>query len=370
MKARLLFLLNEERRKAGLEIFTYRSDISEAANIRAKEASSKWSHTRPDGSEYYTADDKIYGENLAKNYKTSEDIIKAWMNSKSHRQNILDPGFKGVCIGVYETDNGNFISLEFTRDKGNTMANEKTITIAGHGSGFPSKKNMYSYLESRYNQFAKSNGKRKGLIAVRRLKNFTDDERKKFKEAYSTIIGRNYYSQAKRENVFKSINGYFYSDCSSSGDACYAKAGHDVGWLNTAGIYNSSKFESVPVVIKHGHIQNPDVLKVGDALLFVGEDAKRPLQIGHVEYVYDIPIVGWRWVHSGKEWYYQDENGKNTRGWKVINHHWYHFADNGKMDTGILNENGKLYYLMESGDLEGACCKSDNSGELTPWYVD
>lgn len=246
--------------------------------------------------------------------------------------------------------------------------NEKKITICGHGSGFPSTKNMYTYLESRYNQFAK-NKKRKELVAVRRLKDFTDDERVMFKKAYATILGRNYYSQTKREYVFRSLNGFYYSDCSSSGDACYDKAGHNVGWLNTAGIYNSSKFESVPVVIKGGHIQNPDVLKVGDALLFRGEDESRPLQIGHVEFVYDIPVVGWHWVHVGEDWYYQDENGANTYGWKVINHHWYHFAKNGKMDKGVLHDGEETFYLLESGDLEGACCKTNNRGALEVWNV-
>ena len=238
--------------------------------------------------------------------------------------------------------------------------------LCGHGAGFPSLKDMDEYCANRYKKLA-DNGKHKGLIAVRRLKNFTDAEREKFVAAYRSIIGRNYYSQSLRQYVFTPYQGRFYSDCSSSGCACYAKAGHDVGLLNTAGIYNSSKFESVPVVIKNGIVQNPDVLKIGDALLFVGEDPKRPLQIGHVEFVYEIP-QGWHWVHVGNEWYYQCD-GKNTYGWAVINHHWYHFDSKGKMDTGILHLNGETYYLMESGDLEGACCKTDSRGVLAPWYV-
>ena len=244
---------------------------------------------------------------------------------------------------------------------------EKQIVICGHGSAKPSTKNMYTYCNSRYSSLA-PNGKHKGLICVRRLKNFTDAEREKFVAAYKSILGRNYYSQNLRQYVFTKYNGNYYSDCSSSGCACYAKAGHDVGLLNTAGIYNSSKFETVPAIIKDGHVQNPEVLKVGDALLYVGNDPSRPLQIGHVEFVYDIP-TGWHWVHVRDTWYYQDENGKNTYGWKVINHHWYHFDSKGKMDTGILHLNGETYYLMESGDLEGACCKTSESGALTPWYV-
>lgn len=247
---------------------------------------------------------------------------------------------------------------------------EKQITLCGHGSGFPTLKNMETYLTNRYNLIAK-NGKRKGLVAVRRLKGFSDEERQRFHDIYKSILGRNYYSQDLREYVFTPYKGRYYSDCSSSGDACYKKAGHDVGWLNTAGMYQSSKFESVPVIIKNGHVENPDVLKVGDALLFAGNDPSRPLQIGHVEYVYEIKKDNtWNWIKSNGIWYYQDSEGRNSYGWKIINHHWYYFASDGAMMTGAIQIGEELFYLMESGDLEGACCKTDERGALRPWYVE
>lgn len=252
---------------------------------------------------------------------------------------------------------------------------EKQIVIAGHGSGFPTTKNMYDYLSNRYKLTA-PNGKHKGLVAVRRLKSFTDSERQKFHDAYRSILGRNYYSQDLREYVFTPYKGRYYSDCSSSGDACYKKAGHDVGWLNTAGIYNSSKFETVPVIIKNGHVENPDVLKVGDALLFIGNDPSRPLQIGHVEFVYEIPTEsGWHWLKDGSDWYYQNGFGENAYGWVEIKEtagnktHWYYFNRYGKMCKGVLHEGGKTYYLAEGGDLEGACCKTNDKGALEIWNV-
>lgn len=253
---------------------------------------------------------------------------------------------------------------------------ESQITICGHGSGFPSLKNMETYLSNRYNLKA-SNGKRKGLVAVRRLKGFTDAERKRFIVAYKSIIGRNYYSQNLRTYVFTPYNGKTYSDCSSSGDACYMKAGHNVGWLNTAGFYQSSLFEDVPVVIKNGHVQNPEVLKVGDALLFVGNDPSRPKQIGHVEYIYDMPKDDLHWVKAGAEWYYQDGEGRNSYGWKLIKetgndiYHWYYFDGKGKMCTGMIyDDKGDQYYLKPNGDLEGACCVTDSRAALHVWNLD
>lgn len=164
---------------------------------------------------------------------------------------------------------------------------EKDIVLCGHGSGTPSTKNMYTYLESRYKSIA-SNGKHKGVIAVRRLKKITNSGRKKFHDTYKTILGRNSYNQSLRSYVYTPYKGKYYSDCSSSGCATFKKIGYNVPLLNTAGIYTSSLFETVPVKIKNGHITNPEILKVGDAILFVGSDPSRPKQIGHVEYIYSI----------------------------------------------------------------------------------
>lgn len=168
---------------------------------------------------------------------------------------------------------------------------EKDILICGHGSGRPSIKNLHTYTAQRYAKKA-PNGKRKGIVCVRRLKAMTDEGRKKFVKAYDIIIGRNYYSQAKRGYVYtKYKDGKYYSDCSSSGMAAMKRIGYNIGsWLlNTAGIYESALFETVPVTITNGHITDPEKLKVGDCILYMGNDPNRPKQIGHVEYVYAMP---------------------------------------------------------------------------------
>ncbi len=165
---------------------------------------------------------------------------------------------------------------------------EKDITICGHGGGRPSLKVMTNYFQTRYNSIA-PNGKHKGIIVVRRLKGMTDKKRQEFHDAYKIILGRNYYSQDRRYYVYtKYRDGYYYSDCSSSYCAALKRIGYNISLLSTAGIYWSDLFEDVPVKIENGHIMNPEILKVGDALLFVGNDPSRPRQIGHIESVYEI----------------------------------------------------------------------------------
>lgn len=119
------------------------------------------------------------------------------------------------------------------------------------------------------------------------------EKRQAVADKYKTILGRNNYSQPKRDYCFKKYkDGKYYSDCSSSISYCYKEVFPDnnFGVLNTVGMYQSKKLVDVPVVIKNGVIQNPEVLRVGDMLLFAGTDAGRDYAgyVGHVEMVYKI----------------------------------------------------------------------------------
>ena len=96
-------LVNEERVEAGLDPLTWDSNLETVASVRATEISS---HTRPNGRQWYTVNSKIQGgENLAFGYDNAEEVVEAWMNSPTHRDNILYDEFEKVAISIYE-DNG------------------------------------------------------------------------------------------------------------------------------------------------------------------------------------------------------------------------------------------------------------------------
>lgn len=118
-----------------------------------------------------------------------------------------------------------------------------------------------------------------------------EEKRLMVRNKYRTIIGRNRYSQDLRNYCYKKYrNGYYYSDCSSSISHTYKEVGLSFGILNTVGMWTSSKLTDVPVVIKNGIIQNPEVLRIGDMLLFAGTNASRKNYgyVGHVEMVGEI----------------------------------------------------------------------------------
>jgi len=102
-------LINEERANAGLTALVWSDGLAQAASVRAQEIVTTFSHTRPNGSDWWTVNSSIqYGENLAKLYTTSESVVTAWMNSPTHKANIMDASFVTVGMAIYQTADGSW----------------------------------------------------------------------------------------------------------------------------------------------------------------------------------------------------------------------------------------------------------------------
>lgn len=100
-------LVNQERAKVGLSPLTLDAELSANAMVRAQEIVTKFDHTRPDGSKFYSAITipwKTVGENIAWGQKTPEAVMNSWMNSDGHRANILKSAYQKIGVGVYETN--------------------------------------------------------------------------------------------------------------------------------------------------------------------------------------------------------------------------------------------------------------------------
>ena len=121
-----------------------------------------------------------------------------------------------------------------------------------------------------------------------------NEKRLAVRDKYKGILGRNLYSQPHRLYCFRKYgDGKYYSDCSSSIALAYKEAGYPFpgnSCPNTVGMYQAAALKRVDVKIKNGVIQNPEVLRVGDMLLFAGTDTSRAYAdyVGHVEMVGEI----------------------------------------------------------------------------------
>jgi len=127
-KFELINMVNAERRANGLQSLQENPALSRAAEKHAEDMwkNHYFGHTTLDGNTYV---DRIsaagylippagacectipcncepfytMGENIAKGQMTAEQVFDDWMNSPSHRRNILQPEFSEIGIGLFGT---------------------------------------------------------------------------------------------------------------------------------------------------------------------------------------------------------------------------------------------------------------------------
>ena len=86
----LFNLVNDARAEQGLQPLSWSSALAADAAVRAQEITVSFSHTRPDGSDWWTVDpDRMYGENLASGQQSAQEVFNSWWASPGHKANIL-----------------------------------------------------------------------------------------------------------------------------------------------------------------------------------------------------------------------------------------------------------------------------------------
>ena len=107
----VLRLVNKERAKVGASPLRFAKDLAASAYVRAVELPTKFSHTRPNGTKCFTAMPQrghILGENLAGGQTSPKQVVQAWMDSKTHRDNILNPKYTDLGVVYYYQANSNY----------------------------------------------------------------------------------------------------------------------------------------------------------------------------------------------------------------------------------------------------------------------
>src|SRR5699024_3321586 len=101
-EAEVIRLVNEERAAYGLPALTTTDALTAAAARRAEEIAADYGHDRPDGSSCFTVLPEIRyetaGENIAAGQRTPAQVVRAWMHSEGHRNNILNQDFTQIGV--------------------------------------------------------------------------------------------------------------------------------------------------------------------------------------------------------------------------------------------------------------------------------
>lgn len=108
ISAVLVNLANEDRSQLALNELNVSPALTAAAQAKADDMAAKgyFSHTTPEGYDSWHwfklvgYDYRYAGENLAVDFSDSGDVERAWMNSPTHRDNIVNPGYTEIGIAV------------------------------------------------------------------------------------------------------------------------------------------------------------------------------------------------------------------------------------------------------------------------------
>ena len=122
---------NLERQNSGLPPLKFNSTLSESASKKANDMFSQnyWAHTSPNGTtpwDFFKAvgyQYSIAGENLARDFYDTESLMKGWMNSPTHKANIINPKYQEIGIGVVNGTLGGIKTTLVVQHFGTPMKN-------------------------------------------------------------------------------------------------------------------------------------------------------------------------------------------------------------------------------------------------------
>ena len=177
----------------------------------------------------------------------------------------------------------------------------------------------------------------------------------------------------------KNITEACEADCSSGVAAIVKSTGYLLGIPKLQNVsvdmYTGSQINTLSqagfqVLTDSKYLTSDKYLLRGDILLKKGSHTLINLTDGS-----QAEKGGWHWLKSDGIWYYQDADGINSYGWKIIpsrnttTNYKFYFNSKGQMVTGSQWIDGEYCCFMDRGDLEGAMCKTDDKGYQHPWAI-
>jgi len=107
-------LVNAERAKAGLPALKFNWELSRVARYKSADMANKgyFSHNSPtyvtpfQMMENFGLRFSAAGENIAYGQRTPAEVMRDWMNSPGHRNNILSRSYTEIGVGLAKNKNG------------------------------------------------------------------------------------------------------------------------------------------------------------------------------------------------------------------------------------------------------------------------
>lgn len=104
-------LVNDEREKMGLTLLVWDDNLLKSATNKIDDMCEKkyWAHTSPDGKEPWSfikavTDYGEAGENLGKDFVNASELVRSWMTSPTHKENIIKGVYRKSAVAIKRCD--------------------------------------------------------------------------------------------------------------------------------------------------------------------------------------------------------------------------------------------------------------------------
>lgn len=164
LKRNIINYTNQERENNQAKTLYESNVLSKTAELKLADMFAKnyWDHTGPNGETAWDFMEKnnysylLAGENLARGYVSSKDVVDAWMNSPTHRSNILNPRFReiGLAVGTGKIKGQNTtVIVQLFGEPKVTVAGEQAQSIFGNQKIMPEFSTEMATTPSKYPYF-------------------------------------------------------------------------------------------------------------------------------------------------------------------------------------------------------------------------
>ncbi len=141
---------NQQRLQQGLPPLVVNEKLNQAALAKAQHIFTHqyWAHISPDGAEpwdFIKEAEYQYqaaGENLARDFSNSDDMMAAWMASPTHKENIVSPKYEEIGVAVVDGELLGYETTLVVQMFGRQMA---VIPQIGDATANSSKKFVLAY---------------------------------------------------------------------------------------------------------------------------------------------------------------------------------------------------------------------------------
>ena len=281
--------------KTGLARLQYDEELEAVALVRAKELAVRFDHTRPDGTDCFTAfpDNRTtMGENIGCGYPTAQAAFEGFLEEdedyagQGHRRIMLTSDMSRVGVAAVEVNGTRYWVQEFA-----SAPTEESAAVEESGEGWEKSGKNWVYR------------KKDGTLVTGWLKSG----------------GKWYYMNGKgimQTGWVKDGKNWYYMN--KSGEM-------QTGWIKDG---------------RKWYYMNRD-----DGAMTVGW-----VQDGGAKYYMDSSgamITGWKKI--GGKWYYFQSSGAMKTGWLKDGKTWYYLFASGEMATGTVKIDGSTEVFASSG---------------------